>query len=176
MVKERIISLNCIICLAEFFIDNPCGEKNCFILDVVAREEGNPTGRLGAPVDISKVPINQVEVDGCGMEEFDGTYTKETEIMYKSAPVYSKKGLWKGKEVTFVIFMSSVITYNWYIGTWIGDIDSGGGPNNSYYSSTYDSRHDIPPSCVTPPENGWVVMRIYGTNPAPTCRLIRGGN
>ena len=173
MVNDGIISLHCILRITEFFNITSSGEKNCIILNV-ERVEDSPTRRFGEPVDISKVPINQVEVEGCGVPEFDGKYRK-SEVMHQSAPVYSKKGQWKGKETTFAIFMPSFNTYNWYIGTWIGDIDSGVGPGTSFYSSTYDSRDEVPPSCVTPPEKNWEVVGSGG-NPAPTCRLIRGGN
>jgi len=173
MVNNGIISLHCILRVTEFFNITSSGEKNCIILNV-ERVEDSPAGRLGEPVDISKVSINQVEVEGCGLSEFDGKYTK-SEVMHQSAPVYSKKGQWKDEEVTFAIFMPSFHTYNWYIGIWRGDIDSGGGYNTSFYSSTYDSREDAPPSTVVPPENDWEVGG-NGVNPAPTCRLIRGGN
>jgi len=175
LVNDGTISKHCILRITEFVINMMgSGAKICIILG--AEKLGDNPGRLGAPIDISKVPINQVAVEGCGISDFNGIYKKETGMTYQNAPVYSKKGLWKGKEVTFVIFMPSVIAYNWYIGTWNGDIDSGGGYNTSFYSSSYDSREDAPPSTVVPPENDWEVVRGNGTNPAPTCRPIRGGN
>jgi len=135
---------------------------------------GNPGSRIGAPIDISKVPINQVVVEECGIPEFDGNYRK-SDVMYQSAPVYCKVGQWKGEEVTFAIFMPSFHTYNWHIGIWKGDIDSGEGPDSWCYSSFYDSRYDAPPSCVVPPEKDWEVVG-NGINPAPYIRLMRGGN
>jgi len=175
LINNGTISKHCILRITEFIINTMgSGAKICVILG--AEKLGDNLGRLGAPVDISKVPINQVVVEGCGISAFNGIYKKEEGMMYQHAPIYSKKRLWEGKEVTLAIFMPSATKYNWHIGTWIGDIDGEGGPNNSYYSSTYDSRHDTPPSCVTPPEKDWEVARLYGTNPAPTCRLMRGGN
>lgn len=178
MINNGTIAKHSFLRITEFVINTAgiVGSDTaiCIILGA-KRVGGNPGSRVGAPVDISKVPINQVVVEGCGIPDFNGTYKKETFMMYQTAPVYSKKVLWKGKEVTFAIFMPSFNTYNWYIGTWIGDIDSGVGPGTSFYSSTYDSRDEVPPSCVTPPEKNWEVVGSGG-NPAPTCRLIRGGN
>jgi len=178
LINNGTIAKHSFLRITEFVINTTgiAGSSTaiCIILGA-KRVGGNPGSRVGAPIDISKVPINQVVVEGCGIPDFNGTYKKAATVMFQNAPVYSKKRLWEGEEVTYAIFMPSATKYNWHIGTWIGDTDSGGGPGSSFYSSFYDSRDDAPPSCVSPPEKDWKVVG-NGINPAPTCRLMRGVN
>lgn len=168
MVHNGIISQHCILRITEFVINMMGGgAKICIILG--AEKVGDNLGSwIGAPVDISKVPVERIVVEGCGIPELNDTYTKV--LVYQNAPVYVKKGLWKGKEVKLAIFMPSATHYNWQIGIWRED---GEGPSSLFYSSTYNSRDEVPPSTLTPPEIGWDVVG-NGINPAPICRYMRG--
>jgi len=113
--------------------------------------------------------FNQVVVEGCGLSDVNGTYNRVPGVMYKGAPVYSKKVLHMGtilsdkKAVEYVIYRNSMSfsPNNWFISGWKGsvsDIDSS--PNNvSLYGSPQNA------DCLAPPVNGWKVT--YGCQPAP---------
>ena len=128
----------------------------------------NPTANT-ASVTSSSNNINQVVVEGCGLSDVNGTYNKVPGVMYKDAPVYSKKVLHirsivsDEKTVEYVIYRNSMSfsPNNWFISGWKGlvtDVDSS--PNNlSLYGSPQNA------DCLAPPVNGWKVT--YGQHPPP---------
>jgi len=118
----------------------------------------------------SSIP-NHLVVKECGNVELNGRYQAEQFKIpptkgfdpyreYNGAPVYTKKGEWKGKKVTFAIFRevySSNKPLAWYIAQ-----------GHAFHLAQEEKR--ILFKCQTnrplPPESGWVI--IGGAEPAPT--------
>jgi len=100
---------------------------------------------------------DEILVEGCGIAELTGTYQLSSG---RGPPVFSKKGIWQGKEVYFDI--SHGPRY-WTIST------IGPGWHFSFYRSNINNGWEW--EALPPPVNGWVVMSS-GVDPAPTLKYI----
>lgn len=112
---------------------------------------------------------DHIVVSECGNVELNGRYQRESEGSgmfreYKRAPVYTKKGEWKGQKVTFGIFREvySSKPIAWYIG------------RSNTHQGNFIARDRTLFRCQTnillPPKKGWVIIGTTrgGVNPAPT--------
>ena len=77
----------------------------------------------------------------------NGTYTRVVGILNEGAPVYTKRGLWEGNDVTYAIYRGkSYGTYKWYVGQW----NAGKGP-----SKEVGNYYHLNGSSSAPPKDGW---------------------
>jgi len=104
---------------------------------------------------------DHIVVSECGNVELNGRYQKECG-MYNGAPEYTKKGEWKGKEVTFAIFREPSM---WYIG------------RSNARQGNYEAKERTLFKCessvfsiLLPPKKGWIIIGTArgGVIPAPT--------
>lgn len=125
-------------------------------------------------IPICRPATTQFIIEGCGTAELNGTYNKvlasERFNTYKDAPVYRKRGVWKGKDVTFSIFRQ---TYFSFPSGWMGSWYIGHGLETGTLVRMFDA-NEIEE--LVPPQNGWhlatAASREGGVYPAPTCRPI----
>jgi len=108
---------------------------------------------------------DHIVVSECGNVELNGRYQRECITfrgLYNGAPVYTKKGEWKGKKVTFAIFREPSM---WYIG------------RSNARQGNYEAKERTLFKCessvfniLLPPKKGWIIIGTTrgGVNPAPT--------
>jgi len=115
-----------------------------------------PTITWSSPSELSTLIV-----EGCGLSEVNGTYTRAAaKYNFNGAPVYSKLGQWKENAVVYVIYWKSV-TKQWFIGHRKEDVDAGrGAPDGFCISQQNVSR-------LAPPGNGWSMIRSAVT-PSPS--------
>ena len=128
-----------------------------------------PNLRLVTVNNDDSIP-NHIMVSACGNVELNGRYQREPEGSgmfreYNHAPVYTKKGEWKGKNVTFAIFREvySSKPIAWYIGR----------SNTRCQRISKDERRTLfkcQTTILLPPKKGWIIIGTArgGVNPAPT--------
>ena len=149
--------------------NNPAGSSNDNTNNTTGRtsnnHESSTTMAIGQTnTESDSGDVNQVIMEGCGVSNVNGTYTKIVGQMYDGAPVYSK--------MSYVIYRDSMSmgNNNWFIGYWdeknVSSIDKRYkryvSPNNA------DSK--------TPPTNGWVALLPDGNSSAPKLRLVTANN
>ena len=106
----------------------------------------------------------QILVEGCGITELNGTYNRGADE--GAAPVFSKKGTWKGKAVEFEFYRrANILGYGyWYIGIREGRISP-----IIFFKVSY--KMPPPPAAVLIPKvpsiEGWEKAE-YGAYPTPT--------
>ena len=106
--------------------------------------------------------VSRVVVEGCGMYEMNGMYTREPGVLNEGAPVYTKRGLGQGKLCKHAIYRGlSSGMYKWYLGHW-----EDGRPSKRLYTSHRNG------SSLTPSTDGWMAIPWEVPYPAPTCRII----
>ena len=129
--------------------------------------------------------FHQPFVHQCISRKENGRYQRECEDTtggsglfreYKGAPVYIKKGEWKGKKVTFAIYRVNYSQYGRIGGTRHGGIWYIGRSNAR--QGNYENENRTIFKCKThdsllPPKKGWIISTtLYshggGVNPAPT--------
>ena len=113
-----------------------------------------------------------IMVESCGNIELNGIYKRVYPVSYCGVPVYTKRGIWNGKEVTFAILREGLLPYWWYITYFLTrDVTSGRGFITSLDRAIFKSQSS---DTMIPPENGWAVIgnKRGGINPGPTCKAM----
>lgn len=110
---------------------------------------------------------SDIIIEGAGTLEVNGIY-KRSDRSYGQAPLYSKKGQFRGKTVQFMVFSRNRY---WNIGIWSCDIAASGGIHGGYPSATFYRNHRIINTTTTEvPSDYWIIDSGVGTAPAPHCR------
>ena len=129
---------------------------------------GRTHGGIGRPkcraLNNSSNDVEEITVEGCGVAEVNGVYKRKGPKNDK-APVYTKRGVWKGYQGTFEICNSET-----YGSTWVIAFDGGGYDREMEYDRDrffYEACNDQDP--WMPPNDGWYVNTRYmdGVQPMP---------
>eukprot|EP00555_Chaetoceros_dichaeta_P011217 CAMPEP_0198254256 /NCGR_PEP_ID=MMETSP1447-20131203/4584_1 /TAXON_ID=420782 /ORGANISM="Chaetoceros dichaeta, Strain CCMP1751" /LENGTH=173 /DNA_ID=CAMNT_0043940231 /DNA_START=678 /DNA_END=1199 /DNA_ORIENTATION=+ len=104
-------------------------------------------------------------VSGAGLITVNGVYNYDG--IFDTAAKYSKRGMWKNREVTFSLFrcLLSDNTKRWYISIVPSDIQPGTNKDTDFYLATSTGDQSELPDSVM-----WMTAK-EGKEPAPTATL-----
>ena len=124
---------------------------------------------------------DHIVVSECGNVELNGRYQREcircqcgpsTFREYNGAPVYTKKGEWKGQKVTFAIFRGDLRgpMSMWYIGRSNARQGNYEARERTLFKRETILRKRRGFHIPLPPKKGWIIIGTTrgGVNPAPT--------
>ena len=106
---------------------------------------------IAAPT-ITSTSSSTLIVEGCGLSEVNGSYTRvPAKYNFNGAPMFSKQGQWKGNTVVNVIYWKSA-EKQWIIGHRKEDVVAGIGITGGFCISQPNVDSSAPPG------NGWSMM------------------